>query len=226
MVYKNILFDLDGTLTDPYSGITNSVKYALGKFNILENDENKLKLFIGPPLDTSFMEYYSFDKNKSKIAIDYYREYFSKKGIYENKLYDNVENLLKNITIKNKNTILATSKPKKFALEILDYFKIGKYFKEVVGSNLDGTLSEKGEIIKYIIEKNSFNKIETIMIGDRKYDIIGAHMNNIDSIAVMYGYGSKEELEEAKPTYFCEEVMDILKIVELESLLTYPSISY
>ncbi|MFP3040838.1 HAD-IA family hydrolase [Treponema primitia] len=216
MAYENILFDLDGTLTDPYLGITNSVKYALEKFNILENDINKLKLFIGPPLEKSFIEYYQFDKNKAKIAIEYYREYFSEKGIYENKLYDNIENLLNDM--KNKNCILATSKPKKFALEILKYFKIDQYFNEIIGSNLDGTLSEKEEIIKYIIEENNLNKTETIMVGDRKYDIIGAHKNNIHSVAVMYGYGSKEELEESKPTYFCKDVMDIIKIIKREHL--------
>jgi phosphoglycolate phosphatase len=211
MAYKNILFDLDGTLTDPYLGITNSIKYALGKFNIMENDESKLNLCIGPPLATSFIEFYHLDKTQSKNAVEYYREYFSEKGIYENKLYDNIENLLE--ALKNRNCILATSKPKKFALEIVKYFKIENFFHEIVGSNLDGTLSEKDEIIKYIIEKNNLDKTETIMVGDRKHDIIGAHKNDIHSIAVLYGYGSKEELEAANPTYFCKNVMDILKIL-------------
>ena len=213
MNYINILFDLDGTLTDPYLGISNAVKYSLKKFNIIDNDEKKLKLFIGPPLQKSFMEYYGFDKNKSKIAVEYYREYYFEYGLYENKIYDNIENILKIINGKNKNCILATSKVIDIADKILKYFKINNYFYDIVGSNLDGTLVEKEDIIKYIIEKNNLNKNETIMIGDRKYDIIGANRNNIHSIGVMYGYGSKEELEEVKPTYFCENVMDIIKII-------------
>jgi len=214
MAYRNILFDLDGTLTDPYLGITNSVKYALKKFNIFEEDENKLKQFIGPPLNQSFIEFYQFDKNKAQIAVDYYREYYSEKGLRENELYEDVENLLQSIKSKNKICILATSKSKKFALEVLKYFEIENYFDEVVGSNLDGTLSGKEEIIKYIIENNKLDKAETIMAGDRKYDIIGANKNGIDSIAVLYGYGTKEELEESKPTYLCKSVMDILEIIE------------
>ena len=213
MSYKNILFDLDGTLTDPYLGITNSVKYALKKFNIAEDDESILKLFIGPPLEKSFMEFYQFDRSKAKIAVEYYREYFSEKGIYENTLYSNIDSVLKTISEKNKNILLATSKPTMFASTILKYFGIEKYFYDVVGSNLDGTMVEKDEIVKHVIEKNGLDKKETVMIGDRKYDIIGANKNGIHSVAVMYGYGSKEELEEAKPTYFCGSVMDILGIV-------------
>jgi len=213
MRYKNILFDLDGTLTDPYLGITNSIKYSLKKFNISENDENILKSFIGPPLEKSFMKFYQFDSNKSKLAVEYYREYYSEKGIYENKLYPDIDILLDKISKNNKNVILATSKPTIFATEVLKHFDIEKYFNDIVGSNLDGTLVEKDEIIKYIIEKNNLNEKETIMLGDRKYDIIGAHKNNIHSIAVMYGYGSKDELEEIKPTYFCKNVMDILEII-------------
>jgi phosphoglycolate phosphatase len=112
--------------------------------------------------------------------------------------------------------MIATSKPVDFAVKIAQYFKIDKYFTDIVGSNMDGTLSEKDEIIKTVIDKNSLDKIATIMIGDRKHDILGAHKNNIDSAAVMYGYGSKEELEEAEPAYFCDNVLDILNIVEAE----------
>jgi phosphoglycolate phosphatase len=213
MTYKNILFDLDGTLTDPYLGITNSVKYALKKFSITENDEEKLKLFIGPPLEKSFMEFYLFDYAKAKLAVEYYREYYSDKGIYENKLYENIPYLLKALNDNHKKCFLATSKPMKFALKILSYFSIDPYFYDVVGSNLDGTLAEKDEIIKHVLEKNHLDKDESVMVGDRKFDIIGAEKNKIDAIAVLYGYGSKAELEAAKPTYFCENVRDILEII-------------
>jgi phosphoglycolate phosphatase len=214
MDYINILFDLDGTLTDSGLGITNSVKYSLGKFGIIETDDNKLRLFIGPPLESSFVEYYNFSKDDSKIAVNYYREYFSENGVYENKLYDGIDAVLQELNDRNKNCIIATSKPETFAKEIARYFNIQNYFKYIVGSNLDGTLSEKEDIIKYIIENYKLNKEETIMIGDRKYDIIGAKANGIDSVGVLYGYGSREELEKEEPKYLCKNVMEIVEIIK------------
>jgi phosphoglycolate phosphatase len=213
MKYSNALFDLDGTLTDSYLGITNSVKYSLGKFDIVEEDDAKLRLFIGPPLEYSFVEYYNFSKDDSKMAVAYYREYFSEKGVYENELYDGIDILLQELNSRNKKCIIATSKPEPFAKEIARYFNIQNYFQCIVGSNLDGTLSEKADIIKYIIEKYELNKNETVMAGDRKYDIIGAKSNGIDSIGVLYGYGSRAELEKENPEYLCENVMDLLNIL-------------
>ena len=213
MGYETILFDLDGTLTDPYLGISSAVKYALQKFNITENNENTLRSLIGPPLETSFMEFYHFNIDKTKTAIGYYREYYFEKGIYENKLYPGIDYLLAKIRDDNKVSILATSKPTTSALKILKYFHIDNYFYDIKGSNLDGTMVEKEEIIKFIIEKHNLKKETTIMIGDRKYDIAGAHKNGIDSIAVLYGYGSKEELDECEPTYMCKTTADILGII-------------
>jgi phosphoglycolate phosphatase len=213
MKYSNVLFDLDGTLTDPYMGITNSVKHALSKFNITEENTNKLKLFIGPPLEKSFMEYYKFTANDAKIAIGYYREYYSIKGIYENKLYGGVKNVLKILNDKNINCIVATSKLEKYAVKVLQNFDIDVYFKDVVGSNLEGTLLEKGDIIKHIIEKNELEIEKTVMVGDRKYDIIGAKETGIDSIWALYGYGTQEELNEIKPTKYCNSIDELLKIL-------------
>jgi phosphoglycolate phosphatase len=213
MKYHHVLFDLDGTLTDPYLGITNSVKYALNKFNIAEQNNSQLKLFIGPPLEQSFMEYYRFNKNEAKKAIEFYREYYSVKGIYENKLYHGIDIVLKTLNNKNINCIVATSKLEEYAVKVLRYFKIDLYFKHVTGSNLEGTLVEKEEIIKYIIEKYQLEKEKTIMVGDRKYDIIGAKNNGIDSIGVLYGYGTKKELEEVKPTYLCNHIDKLLKLL-------------
>jgi phosphoglycolate phosphatase len=214
MKYINVLFDLDGTLTDPYLGITNAVKYSLEKFGIVEKNDNRLKLFIGPPLENSFAEHYSFNKNDSKTAVKYYREYFSEKGIYENKLYEGIETILRELNKRNKNCIIATSKPEIFANEILRYFNIQNYFKYIVGSNLDGTLSEKEDIIKHIIQNYRLNKNDTIMVGDRKYDLIGARKNGIDCIGVLYGYGTLEELEREHPKYLCNDILEILKIIE------------
>jgi phosphoglycolate phosphatase len=212
MNYKNILFDLDGTLTDPFLGITNSWKYALKKLNI-EIDPNILKTFIGPPLEKTFSEYFKFDKTNTETGKKHYREYFSEKGLYENTLYDGIENLLKELNIRNKICILATSKPIIFAEKIIKYFNIDTYFKYTVGGNLEGTFVEKEDIIKYIVENYNLEKSETIMIGDRKYDIIGANKNEIKSIGVLYGYGSKEELENEKPEYIINNAKEILEII-------------
>jgi phosphoglycolate phosphatase len=212
MSYTNILFDLDGTLTDSFLGIANSWKYALKKLNI-EIDPDILRTFIGPPLENTFSEYFKFNKENIEIGKKYYREYFSEKGLYENTLYDGIEDLLKEINARNKTCILATSKPIVFAEKILKYLNIDTYFKHAVGSNLEGTFAEKYDIIKYIIENYNLNKSETIMVGDRKYDIIGANKNGIKSIGVLYGYGSRPELENENPEYIINNAKEILEII-------------
>jgi len=212
MGFTNILFDLDGTLTDPFLGITNSWKYALKKMK-MEIDPSILKTFIGPPLEKTFSEYFYFNKANTEIGKKYYREYFSEKGLYENTLYDGIKELLKALNDRNKICVLATSKPMVFAEKIIKYFNIDIYFKYTVGGNLEGTFNEKEDIIKYIIENYNLDKSETIMVGDRKYDIIGAKRNGIKSIGVLYGYGSREEMENEKPEYIINNVEEILKIV-------------
>lgn len=212
MNYSNVLFDLDGTLTDPKTGITKSVQYALKKFNIFEEDLEKLEPFIGPPLAQSFMEMYSLSQAEAKVAVEYYREYFSTIGIYENELYEGIVELLE-ILSKDRILIVATSKPSVFAEEILKYFEISKYFDYVCGSNLDGTMSDKTEIINYLLKARDLVKDSTIMIGDRKHDIIGAHNNKIASIGVGYGYGSEEELQNIKPTHYVKSVKALLEVL-------------
>ncbi|NDI33946.1 HAD family hydrolase [Chengkuizengella sediminis] len=213
MNYNIILFDLDGTLTDPKIGITKSIQYALAKFDIDVKDLNKLEPFIGPPLHESFMEYYSFDKIRAKEAVAYYREYFSEKGLYENKVYDGMIHLLEELTKQNKQLYVATSKPTFFAEKVLEHFDIKKYFQFTGGSNLDGTRSDKTEIIQYLIEKENLNISDIVMIGDRKYDLIGAQKNEIASIGVGYGYGSKQELLDNNPTYYVETIKELLDVL-------------
>ncbi|GHT72897.1 phosphoglycolate phosphatase [Bacteroidia bacterium] len=213
MNYRNLLFDLDGTLTDPYLGITNAIKYALEKFHIVEQDAMKLALFIGPPLEQTFREDYHFSANDTQQAVAYYREYFAAKGIYENKLYNGIEQMLKELQEKNFCCIVATSKPTEYAVEILQHFKIDAYFEHVVGSNMDGSRSEKEDVVRYAIENYHLEKEKTIMIGDRKFDVVGAQKNGIASLAVGYGYGSREELTAAMPTYFCESIKDVVNFL-------------
>ncbi|MGE5628938.1 MAG: HAD family hydrolase [Solirubrobacterales bacterium] len=214
MKYKYILFDLDGTITEPKEGITKSMQYALRKYNINIEDLDSLVKFIGPPLMDSFQEHYGFSEEKAKEAVEFYREYYREKGMFENLLYPGISEMLKNLKNIGCTIILATSKPTVFAEQILGHFNIRAYFDYVVGSNLDGTRGKKGDIIKYIIDMCSIKNLnEVIMVGDRKYDIIGAQENNIDSIGVTFGYGSIEELKEAKPTYISDSAENICNLI-------------
>ncbi|MCQ6274731.1 HAD family hydrolase [Bacillus sp. V3B] len=215
--YKIILFDLDGTLSDPKVGITKSVQYALQKMDIIEPDIDKLECFIGPPLQVAFADYYDFDEGHTQKAIDFYRERFKEKGMFENELYSNIPSLLKLLKEQQFTLVVATSKPTVFSEEILKYFNIDQYFELVVGSNLDGTRASKTEIIQYILDKYNDDKLDDfIMIGDREHDIIGANNTGIDSIAVTYGYGSLDELSRSNPTYMVKSI-DQLKDILLGS---------
>ena len=211
-MYHTILFDLDGTLTDSGPGITNSVAYALKKWGIIENDVNKLKKFVGPPLDTSFAKYYGFSKEKCVQAIQYYREYYLTKGIYENQVYDGLEEVLKKLKEAGKQLVVATSKPEVFAREIIRYFHLDSYFSYVAGMELDGGRGTKAEVIEYAIRScGAEDRREILMIGDRKHDVIGAREAGIDCVGVLYGFGSEEELKEAGAAGIAASVEDILK---------------
>ncbi|UNK21256.1 HAD family hydrolase [Paenibacillus sp. N3/727] len=211
MRYQNVLFDLDGTLTDPKIGITKSVQYALAKFGIHEPDLTKLEFFIGPPLQNTFMETYSFSSDKAWKAVEYYREYFRDHGIYENKLYGGMLEVLELLRSQGRTLFVATSKPSVFAHMILSHFQMDSFFTFVSGAELDGTRSDKSEIIKHIIDNYRLDPSDTVMIGDRKHDLIGAHNNNVHSIAVSFGYGSEEELMAADPTYLIHTVQELLQ---------------
>lgn len=211
--YKVILFDLDGTLSNPKVGITKSVQYALQKMDIVEPDIDKLECFIGPPLQVSFAEHYNFDVENIQKSIDFYRERFKEKGMFENELYSNISLLLKSLKEQQFTLVVATSKPTVFSEKILKYFNIDQYFDLVVGSNLDGTRTSKTEIIQYILDKYNEYKLDNfIMIGDRKHDIIGANNTGIDSIGVTYGYGSFDELSHSNPKYIVKSVEELTEL--------------
>ena len=212
-MYNVILFDLDGTLTDPGEGITNSVAYALKKYGIEVTDRKSLYSFIGPPLSDSFMKYYGFSEEKAMQAIQFYREYFREKGIFENEVYEGIPQLLERIKKSGRKIVLATSKPEEFALSILEHFDLMKYFDVVAGASMDEKRNRKGDVIKYALEKGVFGKDSTVMIGDREHDIFGAKENSLASIGVLYGYGSREELEKAGADYIAENVEDIFSLL-------------
>ena len=213
-MFDTILFDLDGTLTDPFKGIANSVIYALKKFGIAALEKTLLKKFIGPPLTESFSEYCGLNHSDALRTVDYYREYFSVAGIFENKPYEGVRELLSGLKERGYTAILATSKPEQFAKAIVQHFGLEQYFKEICGATMDQSRTQKADVIAYALKKCEIkDKKRAVMVGDRKHDIIGAKTNGLSSIGVLYGYGSKEELLEAGANYIANSPVDILHYI-------------
>lgn len=212
--YAYVLFDLDGTLTDPKEGITKSVAYALDAYGISVEDLDSLCKFIGPPLKESFMVYYGMDDAQGDEAVAKYRERFSVTGLFENKVYAGIRELLEDLNKKGKTLIVATSKPAIYSKQILEHFDLMKYFKFLSGSELDGTRVDKAEVIAYALQENGIEDLsQVIMVGDREHDIIGANKNGIDSVGVLYGYGCREEFENNHATYVAESVEKLKEIL-------------
>ncbi|MCR1918997.1 HAD family hydrolase [Frisingicoccus caecimuris] len=218
---KIILFDLDGTLTDPGVGITNSVMYALEKYGITVSDKSELYKFIGPPLMQSFEKYYGFDQNKAERAVALYREYFQDRGIFENEIYDGIQQLLDALKVQGKVIGLATSKPEIYAKQILEHFGLDDYFDFVSGSMLNGERTDKGEVIAWAIqllgERARYTLEEMVMIGDREHDVIGARKNGLASIGVLFGYGSREELTGAGADVVVSSVCELTEMLTGEA---------
>ncbi|MCI5995774.1 MAG: HAD family hydrolase [Blautia sp.] len=216
MKKKYLLFDLDGTLTDSMEGITNSVKYALESYGIYERDMEKLVSFIGPPLVESFMAHYGFEREKAEEAVWKYREYFEKKGMYENAVYEGIPALLEKLKKEGRTLIVATSKPTGYSKQILAYFDLEKYFDDVQGSSMDGTRVRKEDVIRYTLDVNGIaNTGQAVMIGDRKHDILGGRACGLDTIGVLYGFGSREELEAAGAGRIASDVEELGRLLEV-----------
>ena len=212
-MFEYILFDLDGTLTDPKEGITKSVQYALASVGIDEPDLDKLEPFIGPPLHESFMEFYGFDRDKAMKLVDKYRERFNVTGIYENVIYPGIANMLKTLKEAGCKIAIASSKPTEMVEIILDHFEIRKYFDFVVGSNLDGTRTKKEEVVEEALRQLEPVKEKTAMVGDRKFDVEGAKAFGLVSIGVSFGYAQQNELEEAGADYIVDTVEELQKLL-------------
>ncbi len=207
MLHADTLFwDLDGTLTDPYEGITKSVAYALRLFGIEVPDRTVLCPFIGPPLKDSFIRFYGFSEADAELAISRYREYFSETGLYENKVYPGIPELLRTLAASGKRHILATSKPAVFAERILAHFGLRDAFCSVVGSDLEGKRVKKEDVLRYALEKTGAKPAESLMIGDRQYDVLGARCVGMDCLGVTYGYGSAQELQDAGAAALADSV--------------------
>ncbi len=214
---KYLLFDLDGTLTDPRVGITTCVQYALKHFGIDEPDPARLEPFIGPPLRDSFKKFYGFDDAQAQEAVDKYRERFRDTGIFENEVYEGIPHLLHTLQSKGMFLAVASSKPQVFVDRILEHFDLKKYFAVVVGSELDGTRENKDEVVREALNRlfdgKPIQKEQVYMIGDRSYDVEGAKALGIESVGVTYGFGGMEELKEAKADYIVRSVEELEKFL-------------
>ncbi len=210
---KYLLFDLDGTLTDPKVGITSCVQYALESFGIEEPDLDKLEPFIGPPLKDSFMEFYQMSEEDAQKAVEKYRERFKTIGLFENEVYEGIPQMLHTLQSKGLFLAVASSKPTVYVEQILEHFNLTKYFKVIVGSELDGTRVNKEEVVeealKRLFGEAPIDPKQVYMIGDRKFDIQGAKALHVESVGVTYGFGGVEELKEAKADYIVRSVEEL-----------------
>ena len=214
MKFQYCLFDLDGTLTDPGVGITNSVMYALNKYKIYVSDRSELYPFIGPPLQDSFRKYYGVSEEQANQAVEYYREYFRAGGIFENTVYDGIPELLKALKKEKITVALATSKPYEFAVRILQHFDLYRYFDYIGAATMDGSIRRKTDIIARLLGQfGDIDKSAVLMIGDRDQDIAGAKANSLHSIGVLWGYGSVDELRNAGSDYLIAKPSDLLELV-------------
>jgi phosphoglycolate phosphatase len=210
-----VLFDLDGTITDSSEGIINSIQFALNKMGLHENDKEKLRSYVGPSLKQTFLSNYFPDGDKYQEAITHYRAYYAEKGIFENKLYDGMTEVLEEIKNNEGTIALSTAKPTYFAKIILKYFSIDKYFDVVVGSHLGGTRTDKKDIIFETLDQLGLpDPKNCYMIGDREHDIIGAKHHNLKTIGVKYGYAPRGELEAVKPTEIVSKPLEIINAIQ------------
>lgn len=210
---KSILFDLDGTLTDPAEGITKSVAYALSAYGIEVADRSTLNCFIGPPLAESFSVYFDFSDTNAKAAVDKYREYFSVTGLFENEVYPGIPEMLSDLRDAGHVLAVATSKPTVFSDRILERFDLMKYFDYTLGSELDGRRVNKAEVIEEVMTHLGAAPEDTLMIGDRKHDILGAKSCGIPAIGVLYGYGDEAELTSAGAAVLAACTADIPALI-------------
>lgn len=214
MAFDYLFFDLDGTLTDPAEGITNSFKYAFRSFGMEIPPYETLLTFIGPPLPVTFKVHCGFSEEKAAEGVVKYREYFAAKGLFENRVYEDVPALLQKLKDMGKKLVVATSKPEEYSVKIIEHFGLTKYFENVCGSNMDETRGGKAQIISYALERNHItDKSKVLMIGDRHHDIDGAKENGLASCGVLFGYGSEEELKNAGADYIISDINQLCDII-------------
>ncbi|MBR2501218.1 MAG: HAD hydrolase-like protein [Rikenellaceae bacterium] len=214
--YDWLLFDLDGTLTDPFEGITRSVEYALNAFGIEVEDRRVLAPFIGPPLVESLTERYGFTMEDAVAAVAKYREYFAVKGLYENELFEGIPELLSDCRKAGYKISMATSKPTHYARIIAEHFDIARYFDAIHGSSLDGTRITKSSVVAEAVAEEHLDPTRALMIGDRRHDVEGAGEHGIRTVGLLYGYGSREEHEAAGAAYIVNDLDELRELLICE----------
>ncbi len=214
MKKEYILFDLDGTLTDSSPGIINSLMYAFDKLNFKINDREELRVFIGPPLIDMMIEKYGFSHEKATLGLKFYREYFREKGIFENSVYEGIREMLCDLQKRGYKLLLATSKPEEFAKRIMAHFDLEKYFYFIGGSDMGETRNSKSAVIEYVMANCDIKDVnKCIMVGDREHDVIGAGKFGIETVGVLFGYGTRDELENSGAAYIVENTHELWKLL-------------
>ena len=212
-MFDYIFFDLDGTLTDPALGITNSFKHALKSFGLEIPSYEKLCSFIGPPLVDTFRTQFGFSDEKASLGVLKYREYFAEKGLLENSVYPGIPDLLSDLKDAGKRLVVATSKPEEYSVKIIEHFGLAQYFENVCGSLMDESRSKKDQVIEYALERNKIgDRSKVLMIGDRKHDILGAKKTGLKSCGILFGYGSLQELQTAGADYIAGNITELKDI--------------
>lgn len=214
-MFEYALFDLDGTLGDPYEGITNCIKYALSSVGITEENPEKLKSYIGPPLRQTFAKY-GFDPDMCEVLTEKYRELFEISGIHQSVIYPGVAEMLKNLHEHGVKIALASCKPEKSCKIILEEYGVLKYFDTVTGATFDKTLDSKPEIIKVALNRLGYGKKpheHAVLVGDRDMDMLGAHENGISAVGAVYGYGGEAELRSSGADYIINSPAELLGII-------------
>ncbi|HAX47957.1 MAG TPA: phosphoglycolate phosphatase [Bacteroidetes bacterium] len=210
--YKNILFDLDGTITDSSPGIINSYLHSLTRIDLAENDIDMLRSYIGSPLRAYYTERHNMSTADSDIAVKHFREHYAETGLFENTVYPGMDELIHKLHDSGFRLYIATSKPLQFAITVLDHFNLKEYFNSIHGSDMSADNKPKDKLIADAILMNGLIKSECVMIGDRYHDINGAKVNGIDSIAVTYGYGSMDELAKLEPVFMAANTRELTEI--------------
>lgn len=211
--YSNLLWDLDGTLTDPAAGITTAAQHALRRCGVEEPDRSALTSFIGPPLMDEFRDRYGFTDERAREACGYFREYYNVRGLYENRMYEGIDILLDRLTAAGMNLFVATSKPSPIAQMVLEHFDLARRFLFIGSDTADHLRPSKAAVIEHVMRQTGIGREGTVMIGDRRHDVIGARTAGIDSIGVLYGYGTREELQRHGATHIVATVEELGRLL-------------
>jgi phosphoglycolate phosphatase len=212
--FTHILFDLDGTLTNPRLGIGNSLKYALRQMHIDGYSDEILERFVGPPIQDGLKNLFGMNERDTNLAVEHFRTYFGEKGLFENEPYQGISDLLEELHLSGKRIYVVTSKLEKYAKMIVRHFEFDRYIDDLQGAEATGKHSGKGLLVGQLMERNRIGASDSVvMVGDTHYDLIGARENKISSIAVSYGFGTMETLSSSNPDYLVDSVDELAELL-------------